>query len=100
MAEAAAPLLLLDAVRKEFGVRKGVLQRTVASVKAVSDVSFEVAARARRSGLVGESGCGKTTVGRLIVALEQPDPGASGFDGTDLDALPARRCAGRAATCS
>ena len=86
VAEAAAPLLLLDAVHKEFGVRKGVLQRTVASVKAVSGVSFEVAAGGT-FGLVGESGSGKTTVGRLIATLEQPDSGSIRFDGTELNAL-------------
>jgi oligopeptide/dipeptide ABC transporter ATP-binding protein len=82
----AAPLLVLDAVHKEFGVRKGVLQRTVASVKAVSGVSFQVAA-GETFGLVGESGSGKTTVGRLIASLEQPDSGHIRFDGTELNAL-------------
>jgi oligopeptide/dipeptide ABC transporter ATP-binding protein len=86
VAEGAAPLLLLEAVRKEFGVRKGVLQRTVASVKAVSGVSFEVAA-GETFGLVGESGSGKTTVGRLIATLDQPDSGSIRFDGTELNAL-------------
>jgi oligopeptide/dipeptide ABC transporter ATP-binding protein len=85
-AEAAAPLLVLDDVHKEFGVRKGVLQRTVASVKAVSGVSFEVAA-GETFGLVGESGSGKTTVGRLIASLDQPDSGSIRFDGTALSAL-------------
>jgi oligopeptide/dipeptide ABC transporter ATP-binding protein len=85
-AAAAAPLLDLDAVHKEFGVRKGVLQRTVASVKAVSGVSFGVAA-GETFGLVGESGSGKTTVGRLIATLEQPDAGHIRFDGTELNAL-------------
>ncbi len=85
-AGAAAPLLALDAVHKEFGVRRGVLQRTVASVKAVSGVSFEVAA-GETFGLVGESGSGKTTVGRLIATLEQPGSGSIRFDGTELSAL-------------
>ncbi|MGH3398793.1 MAG: dipeptide ABC transporter ATP-binding protein [Streptosporangiaceae bacterium] len=85
-ADAAPPLLVLDAVHKEFGVRKGVLQRTVASVKAVSGVSFEVAP-GETFGLVGESGSGKTTVGRLIAMLDQPDSGHIRFDGTELNAL-------------
>jgi peptide/nickel transport system ATP-binding protein len=85
-AAAAAPLLELDAVVKEFGVRKGVLQRTVASVKAVSGVSFGVAA-GETFALVGESGSGKTTVGRLIARLEEPDSGAIRIDGTDLSGL-------------
>ncbi|HEY6479204.1 MAG TPA: ABC transporter ATP-binding protein [Streptosporangiaceae bacterium] len=85
-AAGAAPLLDVDAVHKEFGVRKGVLQRTVASVKAVSGVSFRVAA-GETFGLVGESGSGKTTVGRLIASLEQPDSGHIRFAGTELNAL-------------
>jgi peptide/nickel transport system ATP-binding protein len=85
-AQAAAPLLVLDAVHKEFDVRKGVLQRSVASVKAVSGVSFEVAA-GETFGLVGESGSGKTTVGRLIAGLEQPSSGSIRFDGTELNSL-------------
>jgi peptide/nickel transport system ATP-binding protein len=83
---AAASLLDLDAVVKEFGVRRGVLQRTAASVKAVSGVSFQVAA-GETFGLVGESGSGKTTIGRLIANLEQPDSGRIRFDGTDLGGL-------------
>ena len=86
----AAPLLELQDVHKEFGVRKGVLQRTVATVKAVSGVSFGVAP-GETFGLVGESGSGKTTVGRLIAALEQPDSGSICFDGTDLTALSGGR---------
>jgi len=85
-AVSAAPLLQLDEVRKEFAIRRGVLQRQVASVKAVSGVSFSVAA-GETFGLVGESGSGKTTVGRLIATLEQPDAGSIRFDGTDLASL-------------
>jgi len=85
-AAAGAPLLEFDAVHREFGVRKGVLQRKVASVKAVSGVSFQVAAGGT-FGLVGESGSGKTTVGRLIATLEQPDSGTIRFDGTELNSL-------------
>jgi oligopeptide/dipeptide ABC transporter ATP-binding protein len=82
------PLLELDGVHKEFGVRAGVLQRKVASVKAVSGVSFTVT-EGETFGLVGESGSGKTTVGRLIAALEVPDSGSVCFDGVDLRSLPA-----------
>jgi peptide/nickel transport system ATP-binding protein len=85
-AAGAAPLVVLEDVHKEFGVHKGVLQRTVASVKAVSGVSFEVAA-GETFGLVGESGSGKTTVGRLIATLDQPDSGSIRFDGRELSAL-------------
>jgi peptide/nickel transport system ATP-binding protein len=82
----AAPLLELDQVRKEFAIRRGVLQRQVASVKAVSGVSFSVAP-GETFGLVGESGSGKTTVGRLVATLEQPDSGSIRFEGTDLASL-------------
>jgi peptide/nickel transport system ATP-binding protein len=83
---APAPLLELVDVHKEFPVTAGVLQRKSGSVKAVSGVSFSVAA-GETFGLVGESGCGKTTVGRLVVALERPDSGIVRFDGTDLASL-------------
>ncbi|HEY6313642.1 MAG TPA: oligopeptide/dipeptide ABC transporter ATP-binding protein [Streptosporangiaceae bacterium] len=76
---AAAPvggeLLRLDHVVKDFTVTAGaVLQRRVGTVSAVADVSFAVPA-GRTFGLVGESGCGKTTIGRLIVGLEKPTSG-------------------------
>jgi oligopeptide/dipeptide ABC transporter ATP-binding protein len=68
------PLLSVQSVVKEFPIRRGVLQRQVAAVHAVSDVSFEVA-RGEAFGLVGESGCGKTTLGRMIVGLETVSSG-------------------------
>jgi peptide/nickel transport system ATP-binding protein len=85
-----APLLELADVHKEFGVHAGVLQRKVASVKAVSGVSFAVAA-GETFGLVGESGCGKTTIGRLIATLERADSGSVRFEGSDLGSLSGRR---------
>ncbi|HEY7147248.1 MAG TPA: ABC transporter ATP-binding protein, partial [Streptosporangiaceae bacterium] len=85
-----APLLDLSGVHKEFAVRSGVLQRKVASVKAVSGVSFSVAP-GETFGLVGESGSGKTTVGRLIAALEQADSGTITFDGVQLGSLKGSR---------
>jgi oligopeptide/dipeptide ABC transporter ATP-binding protein len=73
-----------DHLVKEFPVTAGaVLQRKVGSVKAVSDVSFAVR-EGETFGLVGESGCGKTTIGRLIVALEKPTSGAIRFEGNDV----------------
>ncbi len=80
-------LLEIDHVVKEFPVTSGVvIQRKVGSVKAVSDVSFAVR-KGETFGLVGESGCGKTTLGRLVVALERVNSGAIRFDGEDLTSL-------------
>jgi peptide/nickel transport system ATP-binding protein len=84
--EHEAPLLVLDHVVKEFPVTRGIMQRKVGSVKAVSDVSFSVN-RGETFGLVGESGCGKTTIARMIVALERPNDGLIRFDGEDLTTL-------------
>jgi oligopeptide/dipeptide ABC transporter ATP-binding protein len=86
----AQPLLRLDRVSKEFSVTAGVLQRKVGAVKAVTEVSIDIRP-GETFGLVGESGCGKTTVGRMMVALERPTAGAVVFDGSDLAALPSRR---------
>src|SRR5215471_14210785 len=68
---------------KDFPVNKGLLQRRVASVSAVAGVSFEIR-RGETFGLVGEAGCGKTTIGRLIVRMENPDAGTISFAGTDV----------------
>ena len=81
------PLLEVRDLVKEFPVTAGaILQRKVASVHAVSNVSFTVQA-GETFGLVGESGCGKTTIGRVVVALEHPNSGSVLLNGRDISAL-------------
>jgi peptide/nickel transport system ATP-binding protein len=83
----AKPLLELRHLVKEFPVRSGaILQRKVGAVHAVSDVSFSVPA-GTTFGLVGESGCGKTTIGKMIVALERPDSGSIALGDVDVTGL-------------
>jgi oligopeptide/dipeptide ABC transporter ATP-binding protein len=82
----AAPLVQVRDLVKHFPVRGGILQRTVGWVQAVDGVSFEVR-RGETLGLVGESGCGKTTVGRLLLRLIEPTSGSIRFDGVELTAL-------------
>jgi peptide/nickel transport system ATP-binding protein len=84
------PVLLdLQNVVKEYPLATGVLRRRADTVKAVSDVSFQVTA-GETFGIVGESGCGKTTLGRLIVALESLDSGTVLFDEQNLSRLRGR----------
>jgi peptide/nickel transport system ATP-binding protein len=68
---------------KDFPVTKGILQRKVGAVSAVAGVSFDIR-HGETFGLVGESGCGKTTVGRLIVRMEKPTAGTISFAGVDV----------------
>jgi oligopeptide/dipeptide ABC transporter ATP-binding protein len=83
-------VLVLENLVREYPITSGmILRRETASVKAVSDVSFSVG-RGETFGLVGESGCGKTTLGKLVVGLEVPDSGHVVFDGTDVNSLSSR----------
>ena len=85
--DGTAPLLEIRNLVKEFPITAGaILQRKVAAVHAVSDVSFSVPA-GTTFGLVGESGCGKTTIGKIIVALERPNSGAVTLGGVDVSKL-------------
>ncbi|MGH3672246.1 MAG: dipeptide ABC transporter ATP-binding protein, partial [Pseudonocardiaceae bacterium] len=83
-AEEAAPLLEVRNLVREFPVTSnGVLQRKIGAVSAVADVSFTVRA-GETFGLVGESGCGKSTISRLLVAADTPTSGSITFDGTEI----------------
>src|SRR5437660_3046130 len=83
MPDATDSLLSVQHLKKYFPIRRGVLSREAAYVKAVDDISFDINS-GETFGLVGESGCGKTTAGRAILRLIEPDAGTIRFDGIDL----------------
>ncbi len=80
---ATKPLVEVRDLVKYFPVKGGILQRTIGQVRAVDGVSFDIH-KGETLGLVGESGCGKTTVGRLLLRLLEPTAGTIRFDGTDI----------------
>ncbi|WP_030866427.1 dipeptide ABC transporter ATP-binding protein [Streptomyces sp. NRRL S-37] len=90
-AQAAAPeerevLLKVEGLQKHFPIRKGVLRRQVGAVKAVDGIDFEVR-KGETLGVVGESGCGKSTMGRVITRLQDPTGGSISFEGKDITRL-------------
>lgn len=80
------PLMRIRGLRKDFPVKGGIFQRTVGQVQAVSGVDLDIH-RGETLGLVGESGCGKTTLGRMLVRLLEPTAGTIEFDGQDVTHL-------------
>ena len=84
---AVEPLLNVENLRVYFPIRKGFFSRTTDFVRAVDEVSFTIYP-GETVGLVGESGCGKTTLGRALLRLTEPTAGRILFEGTDLAALP------------
>jgi len=88
--EPAAPLLALDNLEVSFAIRSPVLRRVLMRVDAVAGVDLEVAP-GRTLGVVGESGCGKSTMARAIVGLERPTGGAIRFAGEAIGNADARR---------
>ena len=83
-------LITVKNLVKFFPVRSGLLQRVVAWVQAVDDVSFTIR-EGETLGLVGESGCGKTTIGRTMLRLVEPTSGSVIFDGVDVFTLRAKQ---------
>src|SRR6202795_3533255 len=77
-----------DDVKVHFPIRAGIFSTTKATVKAVDGVTFDVR-RGETLGLVGESGCGKSTIGRAMIRLRDVTSGTVRFDGIDLGSLPA-----------
>src|ERR671927_433308 len=76
-------LLHVDNLMMHFPIYRGVIQRQVGAVRAVDGVSFDIK-RGETLGLVGESGCGKSTTGRTILQLYRPTAGSVHFEGVDL----------------
>ena len=79
----AQDILKVEGLRKRFPIRRGFFQRAAGWVHAVENVSFSIE-RGKTLGLVGESGCGKTTVARMILKLLPSDAGRIMFNGVDL----------------
>jgi oligopeptide/dipeptide ABC transporter ATP-binding protein len=86
---ASPPLLQVKGLVKHFPVKKGLLQRTVAKVHAVDGISFAIR-RGETLGLVGESGCGKSSAGKAILKLIEPTAGQIRVNGTRIDGLSRR----------
>src|ERR687884_2101765 len=82
----AEPLLRVKNLKKYFPIRGGLFSREVARVHAVDDVTFEMQP-GETMGLVGESGCGKSTTGRTILRLIEPTSGEVWFEGQDITQL-------------
>ena len=81
--QSKADLLKVQGLKKYFPVRAGIMQRVVAQVQAVDDVSF-VVHKGETLGMVGESGCGKTTIGRTMLRLIEPTAGSVMYDDKDV----------------
>ena len=80
------PLIEVTDLKKHFPIRKGVLQRTIGAVRAVDGISFSIN-QGETLGLVGESGCGKTTVGRTVLRLVEPTSGEIKVSGQEISGL-------------
>ncbi|RSS85158.1 ABC transporter ATP-binding protein, partial [Streptomyces sp. WAC05950] len=86
----AEPLLEVKDLAKHYPLTQGILfKRQVGAVKAVDGVSFDLHA-GETLGIVGESGCGKSTVAKMLVNLERPTAGSIAYKGEDISRLSAR----------
>ena len=83
---ASANIVEVDNLKVYFPIRSGIFQTSKGTVKAIDGVTFDVR-RGETLGLVGESGCGKSTIGRAMIRLREPTSGTVRFDGVDLDSL-------------
>ena len=90
MPEGTKPILTVEDLRVYYPIRKGVFRTTAGHVKAVDGIRFQVY-RGQTLGLVGESGCGKTTTGRAIVRLAKITGGRVLFDDEDITELSGSR---------
>ena len=90
-AEFRKPIVEVKNLKMYFPITRGLLRRKVGDIKAIDDVSFQIK-RHETLGLVGESGCGKTTTGRCILRCTNPPPaGEYSFNGQDISKLPERK---------
>ena len=92
-----APLLRVSGLTKHFPVKSGIFLRTTGHVHAVDDVTFDLDV-GETVGLVGESGCGKSTVGKTLLRLHEPTAGQVLFEGRDITTMGAGSCVSYGAT--
>ena len=93
MSEKNAPLLRVENLKKYYPIKGGIITHTTGYIKAVDGVSFDVM-EGETLGLVGESGCGKSTIGRQIVGLEKPTEGYVVYNGMKLSEMKGKELAG------
>ena len=92
------PVVEVAGLKKHFAMKRGLLARSVAWIKAVDGVSFAINP-GETLCLVGESGCGKSTVGKVLLRLLEPTAGTIRLDGEDITHLRPARCARIASAC-